>query len=369
MKIIVDENIPLSEEAFSGLGKVTKINGRKIDNGVLKDTDVLIVRSITKINEALLRNTKVKFVGTATTGDDHIDIGFLKNSGIRFANAKGCNANSVAEYLFCSIVFALSSFKDCELNSIGIVGYGTIGKKVASIAECLGLKVLINDPPLQRKESGNNKFLSLKDVLQADIVSFHTPLNIGGIDNTFHLLDKDNIKYLQSKSILINTSRGEVIDSSILLDAKERKSLKYILDVWENEPEISTLLLEKSEIGTPHIAGYSYEGKVNGTKIIYDELCKYLNVTSNWNPRSICDKKINIEIESNRDVIDFLLKLSVFLYDVKYDSDNLKKNRNNFDLLRKEYRKRLEFSNYRINQSEQSKQFTKLLDVLRIDKY
>jgi len=239
LKIIVDENIVFGEEAFSKFGEVRLLPGRNLNNQILKDAEILIVRSITKVDEELLMNTRIKFVGTATTGNDHVDQKYLSEKSIFFADAKGCNADSVTEYVFTTLM-KIASEKNITLKNktFSVVGVGNIGSIVVKLAESFGMHVLKNDPPLER--AGNETdFVSLDEALQADIISLHVPLTKDGIDKTYHLLNSENLKRLREDSILINTSRGEVVDNKALLETIRSRKLKVILDVWENEPNIN----------------------------------------------------------------------------------------------------------------------------------
>ncbi len=375
LKLIVDENIAFADKTFGQFGKVNLMPGREITNSSLIDSDVLIVRSITNVYEELLKNSPVKFVGTATIGIDHIDLDYLKQNKIAFADAKGCNAYSVAEYVVASLLnLAVRfefSFKD---KSIGIVGVGNVGSKVAAFTEALGMKVLLNDPPLQRSGDKRN-FVELADILNCDIISLHTPLNLDGIDKTFHLLNSDNLKKLKDGAILINTSRGAVINNIDLLTAIEKRNLKVVLDVWENEPDISVELLNKVLIGTPHISGYSYEGKINGTKIIYDSLCEFLGMEKTFSfdlPAPINSKLRFINSENIETAMENFVSN---IYTIKNDDIKMREmimmdvdNRiKNFDLQRKNYPKRREFNNYTIEAIDLSESIKETLRKLRFN--
>ncbi|MEA3419849.1 MAG: 4-phosphoerythronate dehydrogenase, partial [Campylobacterota bacterium] len=285
MKLIVDENIPFGREAFENFGEVELHNGREINASVCKNADALIVRSITKVDGALLDHSSIKFVGTTTIGTDHIDQAYLKRSDIAFSSAAGCNSYSVAEYVFSALSYLADKYKlDLNKLSIGVVGYGNIGRKVAAIADALGMKVIVNDPPLQRT-TNERHFSTLEEALKCDIVTFHVPLNRSGIDNTIHLLNEENINLLKANTILINSSRGPVVNNKALKKRlKEKRDIYAVLDVWETEPNYDSELLKLVDVGTPHIAGYSYEGKVNGTVMIYNALSKHLGVNPDWKP-------------------------------------------------------------------------------------
>lgn len=376
MKLVVDENIPQGKEAFGQFGEIVLSGGRNITNEMVKEADVLIVRSITQVNEQLLKNSNVKFVGTATIGTDHVDKIYLEKSGIQFADAAGCNAFSVAEYVLYAINQFLSiNNKKYEELSIGIIGYGNVGSKVAKFAEALGMKVIINDPPLERLTQDKN-FRSLDEALAADIITFHVPLNKTGIDKTVHLLNEDNINKIKSGAMLINSSRGPVVKNETLLNRlKDKNDLFSVLDVWEGEPKLNNELLGRVNIGTPHIAGYSYEGKINGTTIIYNKLCEYLKKETNWAPQYPQISVNEFEFDtSNNFEIEFD-KLTKKIYDINSDSDKLKKSLfleaeqqpKYFDELRKKYHIRREFNNYSIRLSSSSKIVKEILENLRFN--
>ena len=279
MKIIADTNIPFVEDCFSSIGDVTTIPGRDITAGIVKDADILLVRSITKVNADLLDGSSVKFVATATIGVDHIDQDYLASRGIGFAYAPGSNANSVAEYVVAAL---LASGKKhglmLEGKSIGVVGVGNVGSKVAAKCEALGMEVLLNDPPLQR-ETGDAKYLPLGDLLGCDFITMHTPLTHEGIDRTHHLADEKFFNSITNRAYFINTSRGGVMDTAALKSALGDGRINgAVLDVWENEPNIDNELILKVELSTPHIAGYSYDGKITGMVMIYRSACEHFGI-------------------------------------------------------------------------------------------
>jgi len=375
LKLIVDENIAFADLVFNQFGEVKLLPGRQIENKHLIDADVLIVRSITEVNESLLKNTPVKFVGTATIGTDHIDLDYLKKNKITFADAKGCNAFSVAEYVVTALISLAVRF-DFNLagKTIGIVGVGNVGSKVTQFAEALGMNVLLNDPPLQRKGDIRN-FVELDEILSADIITLHVPLNTQGIDKTYHLFDIEKLNKIKDGSILINTSRGAVVNNNALLDVILKKNLKVVLDVWENEPNVNIELLKNVLIATPHIAGYSAEGKVNGTKMIYNSLCEFINTEKSLSfviqppENSIidfdADEKLEISLEDLISKIclisddDMLMREMIFMNQierVKY-----------FDGLRKNYPERREFNNYTVRLKSTNSSVKNLLEKLRFN--
>ncbi len=356
MKIIIDENIIFAKEAFSPYGNVILKSGREITKSLVKDADALITRSITQINSNLLSGSRVQFIGTATIGIDHVNTDYLKKEGIGFANAAGCNSQAVAEYVFTALTY-ISQTKQIPLldKTIGVIGAGNIGSKVVKMSKALGLKVLINDPPLQRKTK-ENIYCSLKEALTADIITLHVPITYSGIDKTFHLIDEKQLTQIKKDTIFLNSSRGPVVNNKTMIKILKSKNLTTIFDVWENEPEISTILLSKVDIGTPHIAGYSFEGKVNGTKMIYDAFCKFFNLELSWNPNlpEISNKEIEINIVDS--IENALYQIFKKVYPINEDSNQLKKmvglpkemQSKYFDKLRKEYRLRRELSNYTV---------------------
>jgi len=375
VKIIVDENIPFGREAFENFGDVELCNGREIDASICKNADALIVRSITKVDELLLDNSSIKFVGTCTIGTDHIDQAYLKKRDIAFSSAAGCNSYSVAEYVFSALA-TLANKHQFTLNklTIGVVGYGNIGKKVAAIAEALGMQVIVNDPPLERSGSERD-FSTLEEALGCDIVTFHVPLNRGGEDNTFHLLNEKNNNLIKTNAIIINTSRGPVVGNEALKRRiKEKRDICAVLDVWETEPNYDSGLLELVEIGTPHIAGYSYEGKVNGTVMIYDALSKYLGIDPGWKPElpQVMNNQIDISVREAEEKL--LLKVFDKSYPIMEDDGLMRQGMNlpphdkaeHFDSLRKRYRIRRELSNFEVSLNSDNEIFKNLLEVLRI---
>jgi len=356
-KLVVDENIENATEAFGHIGETFLQPGRAINNLMLADADFLIVRSITKVNESLLSGTKIRFVGTATIGTDHIDQEYLNNNGIGFTSAKGCNSDAVVEYVFISIFRAAVEKKiSLKGKSVGIIGCGNIGSRVERVAKAFGFSVVLNDPPLGRK-TNDPRFKSLEEALACDIVTFHTPLNREGIDKTFHLLNESNLSKIKPNALLINASRGEVIDNRALLNfMKQRDDVTLILDVWENEPRFSPELLEKVFIASPHVAGYSLEGKLNGTKIVYDALCDWMRWKKEWIPDLPLVEEDEVQFLNSGNFEKEVNRVLTANYDPQKDTSDMKKislletdeRGKAFDGLRKNYSLRREFTNYKI---------------------
>ena len=375
MNIIIDENISFAKEAFQQFGSVKLLHGRKITNRELKEADILIVRSITKVDEDLLKNTSVKFVGTATIGTDHIDLDYLKSKNIYFSDAKGCNADAVAEYVFTSI-FKIAAEQSISLKdkTIGVVGVGNIGSRIVRLAKAAGINVLMNDPPLKRA-SGSGDFVPLDKIYEADIITIHVPLNKEGEDKTVHLFNQDNLEKIKDHIIFINASRGQVVNNSALSDIIEKKNLHVVLDVWENEPDININLLKKVKFSSPHVAGYSLEGKVNGTTMIYNALCRFLKVSPSWQPALPEISNPLIDLMSEKNFEQKLNDIFHTVYDIKRDDDQMRNMINMahderpkyFDSLRKNYPLRREFTNYTVKLQDKDDDLTKILNAFRFN--
>lgn len=350
MKIVADPNIPCVQEAFGQLGEVRLVPGREIAASTTRDADVLLVRSVTPVNAALLDGSQVKFVATATIGVDHIDEKYLSQKGIGFASAQGSNANSVAEYVVAAMLEIAHRQKfRLRDKTLGVIGVGHVGERVVRYAEALGMRVLQNDPPRQRAERLPH-FVPLARVLaEADIITLHVPLTREGPDATFHLFDKDRLSALElRKPALINTSRGAVVDNKALLKAIDGEWLRgAVLDVWENEPNISPELLDVVDIGTPHIAGYSFDGKVNGARMIYEAVCEFFKLPPTWTPKLPPPPvpRIELTVSSGDDDEDVLRRVARRVYDITTDDSMLREDVRSFDKLRAEYPVRREFFN------------------------
>ena len=285
MQFVVDEEIPFGRDAFSHLGSVTLLPGRAMTREALREAHALIVRSVTKVDATLLAGTNVQFVGTATTGVEHIDREYLAARDIGFAAALGCNANAVAEYVLTALLVTAHA-KGLVLSgkTLGIIGVGRIGSLVAAKAPALGMQTLLHDPPLARA-TGDQRYQPLAETLQADFVTLHVPLTLDGPDATFHLIGTDELARMATSSILINTARGEVMDNAALLKALTGETLGgAVMDVWEREPSIDWNLLNHVTLGTPHVAGYSSDAKINGTVMLYHACCRFWGIDPVWTP-------------------------------------------------------------------------------------
>ena len=357
MLIVADKNIPMVEQAFSGLGDVQLVDGRNLNRADLRNADALLVRSITKVDAKLLEDTPVKFVGSATSGIDHIDVDWLNANGIQFAYTPGNNAQAVAEFVITVLQVLSERYCDpLDQKVLGVVGYGNIGKRLVRLAQTLGIKCLINDPFLQAEPAFRDvPFHSLEELLeQADIISLHTPLTREGRHPTHHLLNAERLCRIKDKAWLINSARGAVVDGQSLLTQLREKRLIAALDVWEGEPSIDTLLLQHVDLATPHIAGYSLEGKLNATESLHKALSKAFSLQASWEAPL---PTIGIEKDLNRFELSPALRyLCRESCNIEADDQNLRQlpdlpvneRAAYFDSLRVSYRFRREFAAHRV---------------------
>ena len=357
MLITADENIPYVQQAFSTLGEVRLMPGREISASAVRTAELLLVRSVTRVGRELLEGSRVRFAATATIGTDHVDTRYLQAAGIRFASAPGSNANSVAEYVAAALlVIAERQGRTLAGSDIGIIGVGNVGSRVAAKAEALGMRPLLNDPPLKR-ETGDPKYLPLDDLFSCDFVTLHVPLERHGPDATFHMVDERSLERMKPGAVLLNTARGAAVDNAALLEALRDGQLSAaVLDVWEGEPSIRVDLLERVSLGTPHIAGYSLDGKVNGTRMIYKAACDFLDVEPTWHPASSMPAPAypELTVAVNQRTPEAALREAVLtVCPIERDDAALRETARMppderaayFDRLRKEYPVRREFQN------------------------
>ena len=348
--------MPFAVEAFSTLGDVTALEGRSITAQDVRDCEILAIRSTTKVNKELLQGSRVRFVGTATIGTDHLDIDYLEKNNIRWCFSPGCNANSVSEYITAALL-SLANRHGFQLRgkTIGIVGVGNVGSRVARKARALGLRVLLCDPPRARREGvQSGPFVDFDTITdKSDIITFHVPITREGPDKTFHMADDEFFRRVQRGCIIINAARGAVIDSDSLIRAIRGKSIAHcVLDTWEGEPHIREDLLPLVDIATPHIAGHSFDGKVAGTFMVYQEACRFLGVEQSWSPQKLLPPPIvphisvpeHLSSGSDETVLWYIVKK---LYDIEEDDAGLRAETTDraalFDMLRKKYHIRREF--------------------------
>ncbi len=293
IRLLADENIPFLEQLLPSSIELTQVPGRKICSALLKEQDILLVRSVTKVNSALLENTTVQFIGSTTIGTDHVNLQAIQKQNIAFAHAPGSNAMSVVEYVL-SALFNLHNQQSIDLNTakIGIIGCGHVGYKLAFFLKKMRLMVKIYDPFLEKNKAFNHvktlDFCSFSEVLTCDIITLHVPFTVKDSFPTHHLLNEKALFSLKEEALLINTARGGVIDQAALKRLlSKRKKLKVVLDVWQNEPTIDVDLMERCTFATPHIAGYAFEGKRNGVIQVIEQLkkwmvCHTLNHNDSW---------------------------------------------------------------------------------------
>ncbi len=346
-KIIIDDKIPFIRGAFEQVADVEYLTGAKITAEDLKDADALVTRTRTKCNEKILKGSKVKFIASATIGFDHIDQEFCKEHGIEWTNAPGCNSGSVLQYVL-STLFSWERKYNFPLKgkTIGIVGVGNVGSKIASACEYLGMKVLRNDPPRVDVE-GLAGFCELDQIVkEADIITFHTPLNREGNYKTLHLANEEffaNLSRSDKDRFVINTSRGSVIDNTALREAlKSNKKLHACMDVWENEPEIDLKLLELCDYASSHIAGYSADGKANGTRKAVQSISKFFNLGLNdWEPTKP-EHETPLKIDTEKNLEETIRELQLSCYDIAFDTKLIKECPEEFEFHRGNYRVRRE---------------------------
>lgn len=333
MKVIIDDKIPYIHAAIEKVAdEVVYAPGNSFTPELVKDADALIVRTRTRCNAELLEGSKVQFIGTATIGFDHIDTEYLKQKGITWTNCPGCNATSVAQYIH-SVLLLLKREKGLAISesTLGIVGVGHVGTEIRKMALSLGMRVLLNDPPRAEREGGD-AFVSLETLMQAcDVITFHTPLVKSGPYPTYHLADEKFFRNLKKKTIIINSSRGEVVDNHALLNALENGWVsEAVVDTWENEPELLLPLLNKVFIGTPHIAGYSADGKANATNMVLQAFCRHFHLP-------ILDKVLPPALPADFVPSADPEELALQLYNPHNDSRALRQNPSKFEELRGNY--------------------------------
>jgi len=353
MKIVADDKIPFLKGALEPFAEMVYLPGKQIDQESLRDADALLIRTRTKCTESLLAGTNIRYIGTATIGFDHIDCQFCDKNNIVWVNAPGCNSSSVQQYIAAALLKMSSETRmNLRKKTIGIIGVGNVGSKIETFARILGMNVLLNDPPRARIE-GDDKFAGLNKLLSdSDIVTVHVPLNIVGEDLTYHLFDESTFRKMKRGSWFFNSSRGEVTDTSALINAFGPGRLDgAVLDVWENEPDIDFDLMRKAFIATPHIAGYSTDGKANGTAMVVNSLCEYFNFPlKNWYPANVSEPtapEINIDGNSKSD--EEIIREAVFhTYNVTEDDIKFRLLPSDFEKQRGDYPLRREFTSYSV---------------------
>lgn len=360
LNIIADEQI-VDAKRFSSLGNIHYLPGREITNNDLSTADVLLVRSVTKVNKDLLENTPVKFVGTATSGIDHIDTDYLTQNNIHFAAAYGCNARSVVEYVLSALYVLVEKYGiDLQDKTVGIIGKGHVGSLLATTLEQLNIKILCNDPPLEAQ--GVKELVSLDTICaEADIISLHVPLTCDGEYPTKYLLNQQRLASLKQDVVVINSARGGVLEEAALKAfITTHPNAKLVLDVWENEPDINVETVLKAKIATSHIAGYSYDSKLKATSALSKALNDYLSITTQQNDVAASDSPIKkLALSSDNPIAEAIFSG----YDIRIDHASLMpilrepplSRTNYFDMLRRTYPKRREFQTIQITSQHSPK--------------
>ena len=359
MLIVADENIPLLDAFFAGFGDIRRVPGRSIDRTTVEQADVLLVRSVTNVNRALLEGSKVRFVGTCTIGTDHLDLDYFNEAGICWSSAPGCNARGVVDYVLGSLM-TLAEIEGADLSqrTYGVVGAGEVGRRLIKVLKGLGWNVRVCDPPRQAAEGG--EYVSLEQIIeQCDVISLHTPLTRSGDSATWHLFDQQRLQQLKQGAWLINAARGPVVDNVALREVLlEREDLQAVLDVWEKEPEVDPALAELCVLATPHIAGYSLDGKQRGTAQIYQAYCAF-----SGQPAAIQLSDLlpatwlsEVSLHGDSDPAWALAMLCRGVYDPRRDDadfrrslvGNVAEQRAAFDVLRKQYPVRREIEGLKV---------------------
>jgi len=369
MKIIVDDKIPYIKGALEPFGKVVYLSGQKTNPEIVKDADAIITRTRTICNQQLLEGSSVKLIATATIGYDHIDTDYCTKVGIKWTNAPGCNSKSVEQYI-ASALFVLAQKKGFQLKgkTIGVIGVGQVGSKVAHVCQLFGMKVLLNDPPRECAE-GTKQFCSLNEIMQkAEIITFHVPLNMQGEDATIHLADSHFFELLECHPIVINSCRGEVLDTLSAKTALKCGQISgLVVDCWENEPTIDLEFMEMVDLATPHIAGYSKDGKANGTSMSIQAVSRFFGLgIDHWQALQVeLPENTHIELDGwNLSNEEILAKAILATYDIRNDDAALRKNPELFEKLRGDYPIRREYPVYTIHTKNVNQQTLEVLNEL-----
>ncbi|WP_422777442.1 4-phosphoerythronate dehydrogenase PdxB [Pseudomonas mediterranea] len=375
MLIVADENIPLLDAFFKGFGEIRRVPGRSIDRDIVAQADVLLVRSVSRVNRELLEGSNVRFVGTCTIGTDHLDLDYFAEVGIRWASAPGCNARGVVDYVLGSLM-TLAEIEGADLRqrTFGVVGAGQVGGRLIDVLKGLGWDVKVCDPPRQANEGGD--YVSLEQIIeQCDVISLHTPLTRDGEQPTWHLFDEQRLNRLKPGTWLINAARGPVIDNTALRNVLlAREDLQAVLDVWEQEPTVDVDLADLCVIATPHIAGYSLDGRQRGTAQIYEALCAFLETPVAVSLGDLLPRPWlgGITLDAATDPAWALAALCRGVYDPRRDDADFRRSlvgtvseqRSAFDALRKHYPPRREIDSLKVRIEGQSPALQQIVSAL-----
>lgn len=375
MLIVADENIPLIEEFFASFGEIRRLPGRQITHADVHDADVLLVRSVTRVDRELLEGSAVKFVGTCTIGTDHLALDDFEHAGIQWASAPGCNARGVVDYVLGSLL-TLADIEGADLaqRTYGVIGAGEVGGRLVRVLRDLGWKVQVCDPLRQAAEGAD--YVSLEQIIeQCDVISLHTPLSKSGDFATWHLLDETRLNRLKPGTWLINASRGPVVDNAALRNVlNAREDLQAVLDVWEGEPQVDVELADLCVLATPHIAGYSLDGKQRGTAQIYQALCAFLGQTPQVQLADLLPAPwlAKVELSANSDQAWALAMVCRGVYDPRRDDADFRRTltgpvdqqKQAFDGLRKHYPVRREIEGLTVHIEGHNPALTKMAAAL-----
>lgn len=375
MLIVADENIPLIEEFFASFGEIRRLPGRQITRADVHDADVLLVRSVTRVDRELLEGSAVKFVGTCTIGTDHLALDDFEHAGIQWASAPGCNARGVVDYVLGSLL-TLADIEGADLaqRTYGVIGAGEVGGRLVRVLRDLGWKVQVCDPLRQAAEGAD--YVSLEQIIeQCDVISLHTPLSKSGDFATWHLLDETRLNRLKPGTWLINASRGPVVDNAVLRNVlNAREDLQAVLDVWEGEPQVDVELADLCVLATPHIAGYSLDGKQRGTAQIYQALCAFLGQTPQVQLADLLPAPwlAKVELSANSDQAWALAMVCRGVYDPRRDDADFRRTltgpvdqqKQAFDGLRKHYPVRREIEGLTVHIEGHNPALTKMAAAL-----
>ncbi|WP_414158621.1 4-phosphoerythronate dehydrogenase PdxB [Pseudomonas sp. BNK-45] len=375
MLIVADENIPLIDEFFAGFGEIRRFPGRAIDRAAVEQADVLLVRSVTQVDRQLLDGSPVRFVGTCTIGTDHLDLDYFQQAGISWSSAPGCNARGVVDYVLGSLL-TLAEIEGVDLaqRCYGVVGAGEVGGRLIKVLRGLGWQVLVCDPQRQAAEGGD--YVSLEQLIErCDVISLHTPLTRHGEHATWHLLDRQRLDRLKQGTWLINAARGPVVDNRALREVLlEREDLQAVLDVWEEEPTVDRELADLCVLATPHIAGYSLDGKQRGTAQIYQAYCRFLGQAEQVSLASLLPAPWvpQVSLNANADPAWALAMICRAVYDPRRDDadlrrslvDDVARQRSAFDGLRKHYPERREVDGLQVRIQGESPVLSRIVRAL-----
>ena len=352
MRIVIDRNIPGVDTTFAQHGDIEVVDGRSLHRRQLINAQALITRSVTRVNAGLLEGTAVRFVGTATIGTDHLDTSWLEQRGITWASAPGCCSDAAAQYTLAMIWLACERLgRNPPDQSVGIIGSGNVGSRLLQLLAALGLSCLANDPPLAG--SGTSGLVSLDEALSQDIVCLHVPLTLHGPHPTIRMIDPGRLAQMHDSALLVNTARGDVLDGAALLSQLRSGRLHAALDVWPGEPHVDPELVQATTLATPHVAGYSIDGTLNGTLMVYRAFCAWLNETP-INPVDHDSEVLEMDLRCVKNPISSALKIACFVQ--IHDSAMRRlaglapsERAIMFDRLRREYPSRRDFRAWRIH--------------------